>query len=106
MFAQEDSDVKGRAALGVLDVELFTLRGQLLDLGDVATRGGVMKAGIDAQLPFARRRLRDGAADSARKHRHSGGGKDHIEKVTCHGGADRPQAGTFAHSSFTPDALM
>src|SRR4051812_737437 len=50
--------------------------------------------------------LRDGAADSARKHGHTGGGKDHIEKATCHGGADRPKAGTLAQSSFTPDAFM
>ena len=85
MFVHEGCDMKGRAALGVLDVELFALRGQLLDFGDVSTRGGVVKAGIDAQLPFARRRLRDGAADNGRKHRHAGGGKDHLEKASCHG---------------------
>src|SRR6478672_2132102 len=106
MFAHEGCDMKGRAALGVLDVELFTLRGQLFDFGDVSTRGGVVKAGIDAKLPFARRRLRDGAADKARNHRHAGDGKDHLEEAPCHGWADRPKAGTLAQSSFTPDAFM
>src|SRR5882757_2382621 len=44
--------------MAVLDVRLFALGDQLLDLGNVAVGGCGVQSGIDAQLPFARRRLR------------------------------------------------
>src|SRR5262249_30593201 len=58
VLAQKRGDVQRRAAVGVLDGGLFALGDQLLDLGGIAARGGVVKAGIDAQLPVARRGLR------------------------------------------------
>src|SRR5262249_11124507 len=51
-------DDERRAAVGVLNGGLLALRDELLDLGDVAARGGVVQPGIDAQLTLARRRLR------------------------------------------------
>src|SRR5262249_46952595 len=65
-------DVQRRAAVGVLDVGLFALGDQLLDLGGVAARGGIVKPGIDAQLPLARRGLRKayGAGELGYANRH------------------------------------
>src|SRR5262249_42254889 len=59
MAAQKCRDVQRRSAVGILNVGLFALTDQLLDLGSVAARGRVVESGIDAQLPLARRRLRD-----------------------------------------------
>ena len=52
ILAQKGGDVQWRAAVGVLNVGLFALGDQLLDLGGVAARGGIVKTGIDAQLPL------------------------------------------------------
>ncbi len=59
MAAQKRRDMQRRSAVGILNVGLFALTDQLLDLGSVAARGRVVESGIDAQLPLARRRLRD-----------------------------------------------
>jgi len=77
--------MKRRATLGILDVGLFALRDQLLDLGDVSARSGVVEAGIDAQLPLARRRLGEGAASSSGNQRHAGGCEDNNDKASRHG---------------------
>jgi len=72
ILAQKGGDVQRRAAVGVLDVGLFALGDQLLDLGGVAARGGIVKTGIDAQLPLARRGLRKayGAGELGCANRH------------------------------------
>ena len=74
VLAQKGGYVQRRAAVGVLDVGLFALGDQLLDLGGVAARGGVVKPGIDAQLPLARRGLRKayGAGELGCANRHEG----------------------------------
>jgi len=74
VLAQKRGDVQRRAAVGVLDVGLFALGDQLLDLGGVAARGGIVKPGIDAQLPLARRGLRKayGAGELGCANRHEG----------------------------------
>src|SRR5262249_24421579 len=59
MAAQKRRDMQRRSAVGILNVGLFALTDQLLDLGSVAARGRVGESGVDAQLPLARRRLRD-----------------------------------------------
>src|SRR5262249_50946521 len=72
ILAQKRGYVQRRAAVGVLNVGLFALGDQLLDLSGVAARGGVVEAGIDAQLPLARRRLREacGAGELGCANRH------------------------------------
>ena len=68
VLAQKRRDMQRGAAVGVLDVRFLARGDQLLDLGDVAARCCVVQAGIDAQLPLARRGLRGPrrAASSAR----------------------------------------
>ena len=74
VLAQKRGNVQRRAAVGVLDGGLFALADQLLDLGGVAARGGVVKPGIDAQLPLRRRGLRParGAGELGCANRHEG----------------------------------
>ena len=85
--------MKRRAALGVLKVGLFAFRDQLLDRGDIPARRGVVEAGIDAQLPLARRRLREGVAHRSGTCQDAGGHEENTDKVSCHGSDPGPQAG-------------
>jgi aminoglycoside phosphotransferase (APT) family kinase protein len=59
MAAQKRGNVQRRAAVGILDVGLFALGDQLLDLGGIAACGRIVQPGIDPQLPLAGRRLRE-----------------------------------------------
>ena len=72
ILTQKRGNMQRRAAVGVLNVGLFALGDQLLDLSGIAACGGVVEAGIDAQLPLARRRLREtcgaGELDCANHH--------------------------------------
>src|SRR5262249_42571622 len=87
ILAQKRGYVQRRAAVGVLNVGLFALGDQLLDLSGVAARGGVVEAGIDAQLPLARRRLREacGAGELGCANRH----QSKKDKTSRHGCVDR-----------------
>ena len=60
--AQKRRDMQRGSAISVLNAGLFAFGDELLDLGGVAARGGVVQPGIDAQLPFTRRRLREARA--------------------------------------------
>src|SRR5262249_57443691 len=87
IVAEKGGEVEGAAAVGVLNVGLFALRDQLLDRSGVAARGGVVEPGIDAQLPFARRRLREacGAGELGCANRH----QSKKAKASRHGCVDR-----------------
>jgi len=52
ILTQKRGNMQRRAAVGVLNVGLFALGDQLLDLSGIAACGGVVEAGIDAQSPL------------------------------------------------------
>ena len=99
MAAQKRRDMQRGSAVGVLDVGLFAFTDEPLDLDGIAARGGVMQPGIDPQLPFGRRRLRETclAADLG-----SANHESKAKEASHFGPADgQPSSTTREYHSFT-----